>query len=870
LATRSTRSKAPSRARPAAPKASKKALPEPRRAGDGRSVPIVAIGTSAGGLEALGQFLRHVPGNSGLAYVVIQHLDPTQKGMLPELLGRFTAMPVREVNAQIQVRPDHVYVIPPNRDLLILRGRVLPVEPDSPRGLRLPIDRFFRALAEQQPEASAGVILSGMGSDGTLGLQAIHESAGLVFVQDPVQAAFDGMPRSAIATGMVDIVAPAEELPGRLVAAFNSIGSAPAVAREVSESGRASIDSILALLRTRCGHDFSRYKKSSVARRIERRMGIHQLATLDAYARFVREQPKELDILFKELLIGVTSFFRDPATWAFIKARVLPTLLAENPDGAAFRAWVPACSTGEEAYSLAMAFREALEARKSQAPYSLQIFATDLDPDAIDKARQGSYPANVQADVGRRCLERFFTKEANRFRLRGQIRDMVTFAPQDVLLDPPFTKLDIVSCRNLLIYLEPDLQQKLITLFHYSLNPGGVLILGTAETLASQKELFAPMDQKLRVFRRREVLVPKGTPAGVPAWRFPVFSSAKEEAKGSSTAPSLATLADQALLQRFSPAAVLVNEKGDILYISGRTGKYLEPATGQANWNVHAMARDGLRAELTDALRTAQRSGRPVLLPRLAVENNGGTQVVDVSVQALDEPEQLRGMLMIAFTDVAGSAARASGGRARKPGRARDSAAELAIREAREESRRLYEDMQTAQEELKSANEELQSINEELTTSKEEMQSMNEELQTVNAELQSKVDELTRTSNDMKNLLDSTDIATVFLDGKLNVRRFTTHATDLFKLLPGDLNRPLSDIVTQLEYPELERDIREVLRTLVYCEKEIPASGERWFKVRIMPYRTLDDVIDGVVMTFSNITGYKVLEAQLREGLDQP
>ena len=810
-----------------------------------------------------------MPTGSGLAYVVIQHLDPTHKGMLPELLARFTKMPVAEVKGQMKVRPDHVYVIPPNRDLSILRGTLFPVEPDSPRGLRLPIDRFLRALAEQQPEASACVILSGMGSDGSLGLQAIHESAGLVLVQDPAQAAFDGMPRSAIATGMVDVVAPAEELPGRLVAAFRSTTPAPAAASRVEEADRASIDRILALLRTRSGHDFSRYKTSSVSRRIERRMGIHQLDTLESYARYVREQPKELDILFKELLIGVTSFFRDPAAWAFMKAAVIPTLLAEHPEGAALRAWVPACSTGEEAYTLAMLFHEVLEAQPSQARHSLQIFATDLDPDAISKARRGIYPANIQADVGLKRLERFFYEEGSGYRLRAQIRDMVTFAPQDVLLDPPFTKLDIVSCRNLLIYLEPDLQQKLINLFHYSLNPGGVLFLGTAETLASQDDLFVPMDPKHRVFRRREAPLRAGAPAAVPAWRFPIFSSAKDEAPATLPAPDLATLADQALLQHFCPAAVLVTGKGDIVYISGRTGKYLEPATGQANWNIHAMARDGLRSELTSALRKAQRQDKPVLLHGITVGTNGGTQVVDVRVEAISEPEQLRGMVMVVFTDVPGSDKAKAGGRSRRRAPAMDATAERAIREAREESRRLYEDMQTAQEELKSANEELQSINEELTTSKEEMQSMNEELQTVNAELQSKVDELTRTSNDMKNLLDSTDIATIFLDAKLNVRRFTPHATELFKLLPGDVSRPLSDIVTQLEYPELEQDVRDVLRTLVYCEKEVPASDERWFKVRVMPYRTLDNVIDGVVITFSNITGHKLVEARLREKIGQ-
>jgi two-component system CheB/CheR fusion protein len=582
---------------------------------------------------------------------------------------------------------------------------------------------------------------------------------------------------------MVDVVAAAEELPLRLIAAFRHTALAPLAEQDTDERHRGTMDKVLALLRGRTGHDFSQYKKSSVSRRIERRMSVHQLDKLESYAKYVREHPQELDFLFKELLIGVTSFFRDPASWEVVKSKVIPALFEQNPEGATLRAWVPACSTGEEAYSLAMAFSEALDERKPVARYTLQIFATDLDPDAIAKARQGLYPANIQADVGPKRLDRFFREEGGGFRMRSQIRNMVTFAPQDVLLDPPFTKLDLVSCRNLLIYLGPEVQKKLIALFHYSLNPGGMLFLGSAETISSHSELFDSMDAKVRLFRRRDMLVRGGSTVEFPSGRFPIASHASETARIANPLPNLASLADQALLQRFCPAAVLVNEKGDIVYISGRTGKYLEPATGQANWNIHAMAREGLRSELTVALRKALRSRESITIHGLKVGTNGGAQIIDVSVQAIDEPVQLRGMIMIVFTDVPQSGAARSVGRKLKSSRSKHMAeAELAIRQAREESRRLYEDMQTSQEELKSANEELQSINEELTTSKEEMQSMNEELQTVNAELQSKVDELTRTSNDMKNLLDSTDIATIFLDAQLHVRRFTTHATEVIKL----------------------------------------------------------------------------------------
>jgi two-component system CheB/CheR fusion protein len=874
---KSTRAAVKKPRRAALPKKPVRKAARPGRAR--RRFPIVGIGTSAGGLDALEHFLRHVPRSSGLAYVIVQHLDPTHKGMLPELLRRFTDMRVYEVHTRMQVRPDCVYVIPPNKDLSMRRGVLLPVDPDPTRGLRLPVDRFFRALAAQHREFSVGVILSGMGSDGALGLRAIKEKAGLTLVQDPAEAEFDGMPRSAIATKLADIVTSARELPGRIIASYRHSGSPLAATPDADEHVLGDMDKIISLLRARTGHDFSLYKKSSVHRRVDRRMVVHQLDKLATYTRYVQDHPKELDLLFKELLIGVTSFFRDPAAWEMIKEQVIPAFLAEHPDGGTMRAWVPACSTGEEAYSLAMVFQEALDAIKPHGRCSLQIFATDLEPDAIEKARKAIFSPNIQADVGPTRLGRFFYADGSSYRIRAEIREMVTFATQDVLLDPPFTKLDLICCRNLLIYPGAEPQKKLIALFYYSLNPAGVLFLGSAETVGAHGEMFASMDPKSRLFRRRDMLGRRLVPIDLPAGRFPITLSVGEDVKNRTAAPTLASLIDHALLQRFCPAAVLVNETGDIVYISGRTGKYLEPATGQANWNIHAMAREGLRGELAAALHKAARYKRPVLVQHVPVGTNGGTQNVDVSVQALDEPAQLRGMLMVVFNEpavspaVATSMPSAPDGHSRKPRRARNMAeAERVLRQARDESRRLHEEMQTTQEEFKSANEELQSTNEELqstneelTTSKEEMQSMNEELQTVNAELQSKIDELTWTSNDMKNLLDSTDIATVFLDTELRVRRFTTHATELFKLLPGDVNRPLSDIVMQLDYPQMEHDAHEVLRTLVYSEKQMSASGGRWFKVRVMPYRTVDNHIDGVVITFTNITEHKVLEAQLRQ-----
>ncbi len=834
--------------------------------------PIVGIGASAGGLEALEQFLKHVPAGSGLTFVIVQHLDPTHKGIMSELLQRATRMKVIQVKDRTTVRPDCVYVIPPNKDMSLLHGVLHLLAPTTPRGLRLPIDFFFRSLAQDQQEHSIGVILSGMGSDGTLGLRAIKEKAGVVLVQEPETAKFDSMPRSAIDAGLADIVAPANELPGKILAYLQRtpLMTKPEVLLE--EKAQSALEKIVLLLRAHTGNDFSFYKRNTLYRRIERRMGIHQIHKMPAYVRYLQENSQELDLLFRELLIGVTNFFRDPAAWEQLRKQVLPALLASRALGQPLRAWVPGCSTGEEAYSLAIALKEAAEQLKPKRPVTIQIFATDLDRDAIDKARQGFFPTNIAADVSAERLKRFFTKEALGYRVRKEIRELVIFAPQNLIMEPPFTKLDILSCRNLLIYLTVDVQKKLIPLFHYSLNPGGILFQGSAETIGDHTDLFGPLGGKSRLFRRREsVLRTEG--AVFPS----TFSAAP--ASGTETRPapkppaSLQALADQLVLQAYAPPAVLTNDTGDIFYVSGRTGKYLEPAAGKANWNLFVMAREGLRYELTRAFQEALRQKKSVVLHGLKVGTNGGTQFVDVSIRCLDEPGPLHGLVMIVFTDVAAPLTAPAAGQLSKAHARSPHLAELEqeLLHVRGEARATLEEMQTSQEEFRSANEELQSTNEELqstneelTTSKEEMQSMNEEMQTVNAELQTKVDELARTSNDMKNLLDSTDIATLFLDKHLNVRRYTPQATKIIKLIPADTGRPITDLAMDLDYPDLVADAREVLRRLTSVEKPVSATEGRWFTVRIMPYRTADDRIEGLVITFTNITEAKTLEAKLR------
>jgi len=838
------------------------------------SFPIVGIGASAGGLEALEQFFQNVPKKCGIAFVVIQHLDPNHVGIMPELLQRTTEMKVVQVTDHLQIEPNHVYVIPPNKSMSILNGYLHLFEPVELRGLRLPIDYFFRSLAEDQHEKSIGVILSGMGSDGSLGLKAIKEKNGIVLVQDPLTAKFDGMPQSAVNAVNVDILAAANELPAKLIS-FLKYSPSKVQKTEIDDKSKNNLEKIVILLRTQTGHDFSLYKKNTLFRRIERRMNVHQIDKIANYVRFLQENPKELDILFKELLIGVTNFFRDTLVWEKLKESVLPDLFNILPTGYILRAWITGCSTGEEAYSLAIVFKEVYEKLKNDKNFTLQIFATDIDSDAIEKARKGFFSQNIVADVSPERLNQFFTKEETGFHVNTVIREMIVFAPHNVIKDPPFTKLDLLFCRNLLIYMEPELQKKLMNLFHYSLNSNGIMLLGNAENENSQNNQFTPIDAKLKIYKRSTIAV------NTELLDFPSsFSHSKKqtvnETKPVIVTENIQTLADQLLLQRFAPASVLINTEGDILYITGRTGKYLEPAAGKANWNIYAMSREGLNNELPGAIRKAKQNYEPVKLHNIKIGTNGGTQIVDITLQLIEKPDAIKGTIMIVFNDVADipRTTKKTTKKGNQNSTVREQELELDLQRANEELQNTREEMQTTQEELKSTNEEmqstneeLQSTNEELTTSKEEMQSLNEELQTVNIELQSKITDFMVANNDMKNLLNSTDIATLFLDKELDIRRFTDQLTKLFKLRATDIGRPFTDMVSNLQYPEMTDHAKEVLRTLVFKETSISTNDQKWFTVRIMPYRTFDDHIDGLVITFIEITEAKKLEEELSKAI---
>jgi len=839
--------------------------------------PIVGIGASAGGMEALEQFFSNMPDGNGMAFVVIQHLDPNHVGMMPELLQRITPMKVFQASDKLKVKPNCVYVIPPNKSLSILNGALLLFDPVALHGLRLPVDIFFRSLADDRQDKSIGIILSGMGSDGSRGVKAIKEKHGIVLIQDPETAKFDGMPRSSICAIIADIVAPADKLPEKLTNLLKYVQVVKLEPElELDKKNEGNLEKIILLLREESGHDFSLYKKNTLLRRIERRKNIHQLERLSAYVRFCQENPGEIHILFKELLIGVTSFFRDTAVWENLKEVALPALLNELPEGTVLRAWTPGCSTGEEAYSLAITFREAFEKQKKIKNLSLLIFATDLDQDAIESARLGFFAENAATDLSPERLSRFFTKETGGYRVNVPIREMVVFAPQNVTKDPPFTRLDIIMCRNLLIYLEPALQNKIITLFNYSLNPDGILVLGIAESLRNSNLGFNVIDDKLKIFKRTS------TPPKSPLVDFPSsFSIPATHSKKIKPAndhnENIRAFADQALIHYFVPASVLIDEKGDILYMTGRIDKYLAPVAGEPNWNIHVLARENIRSELSGAIRKTMHNFDAVLIRKVKVGANGGTIFVDITVKQIESPFEGNKRFIVAFTDALPAPEDLS---ALKNGELTSvykvKELEMDLQRSQEELLRTREENQEAQEEFKSlneemqsTNEELQSTNEELTTSKEEMQSMNEEMITVNNELQSRVNDFVQANNDMKNLLNSTEVTTIFLDKELKIRRFTENSVQVVKVREGDIGRHFTDLATEFQYPSIVSDFKQVLKTLKTIETERKTNNGSWYKIRIIAYRTSDDYINGLVITFTDITLAKKLEFELKKTIEQ-
>ena len=868
-------------------KAKEKPTPASAETPVSQPFPIIGIGASAGGLAAIEAFFSGMPPgiDPGMAFVLVQHLDPDHKSLLTELIQRRTRMQVFQVLDGMVVQANCVYIIPPNRDMAFINGTLQLLEPAAPRGHRLPIDFLFASLAAEQHEHAIGVVLSGTGSDGTQGVREIKGEGGMVMVQSPASADFDGMPQSALATGLVDFELPPAEMATQLMAyVAHTLSRPPQPPGELLAMGGNVLKKIFVLLRAQTGHDFSQYKPSTIHRRIERRMAVHQIDSMAGYVKYLQETPLEVQALFNDLLIGVTNFFRDPEAFASLEEKVIPKLFEGKPVGSAVRVWCTGCSTGEEAYSIAILMQERLEWLK--ASYKVQVFATDIDSRAIAVARAGVYPVSIADHVAPERLARFFTLEpdGSAYRVHKGIRDLLVFSEQDVIKDPPFSKLDLISCRNLLIYLGAELQKKLIPLFHYALQPDGMLFLGSSESAGEQGDLFTVLERKSKIYQRKEDFqgaqraalgrfLPPLTDGDLPP--MPITEKTPHLAK-----LSLRELTEQTLLQQLALVAALVNSQGDILYLHGRAGLYLEPAPGEASINnILKMAREGLRRDLTVSLHKAAASRETVRTPGVHVKTNGHFILVDVSVcpvlggpavalasplflvvleQTPEHPVSAPALPSVrrASSTAAGSNTLQADARARIA-ELHDEllAKEEYLRAINEELETTNDELKSSNEEMQSVNEELQSTNEELETSKEEMQSINEELSTVNTELQTKVGDLSRANNDMNNLLAGTGIATVFVDYSLRILRFTPAASQIINLILSDVGRPVAHIVSNLVgYTSLVADMQEVLRTLIPKEAEVQTADGKSYTLRILPYRTLDNVIEGAVVTFVDVT----------------
>jgi two-component system, chemotaxis family, CheB/CheR fusion protein len=836
--------------------------------------PVVGVGASAGGLTAFEAFFSGMPRDAdpGMAFVLVQHLAPDHKSLLSELLRRYTRMIVHEVEDGMVVEPNCAYIIPPNRDLELRDGALHLRPPAEPRGRRLPVDVLFRSLAEGHGARAIGIVLSGTGSDGTLGVRAIKAAGGMVMAQNPASTEFDGMPSSAIATGLVDYQMPPAEMPAQLLAyvthAFGQLGRAGASS---APAAQGALKKVLALLRAQTGHEMSQYKVSTIQRRIERRMAVHQVATREHYLEVLQQTPAEVEALFRELLIGVTSFFRDPASFQVLQERGLAEFFADRAAEEPLRIWVPGCSTGEEAYSIAILVQEHLEQRG--AVNQVQIFATDIDGRAIVKARAGLFSASIAAEVSPQQLARFFIAEPDglTYRARKSIRDLVIFSEQDLTLDPPFSRLDLISCRNLLIYFSAELQRRLIPLFHYALKPRGFLYLGSSEGLGEHGELFTVIDRRAKLFQKK----PQRAGAEVPPWSqlrptTDVEPAPRLPGRPPAAKRSLRELIEHALLRELPVAAALVHPNGDLLYLHGRAGMYLEPATGEPGVvNLVKMAREGLQLSLGMALRTAAETRSLVRYPDLLVKTNGHFSGVNLSVRPLVDgltPSPDPSMYLVILEEArapSGSDAPMNVNVGVDP---RVLALEHELREKSEALLSAGEELRTSNEEMQAINEELQSTNEELETSKEELQSVNEELTTVNHELQTKVADLSRANSDMNNLLAGTGIGTVFVDHQLRILRFTPSASVIINLILSDVGRPLAHIVTNLvDYHSLVDDLQSVLTTLLPHDREVQTAEGSWYLMRIRPYRTMENAIEGAVMTFVEVSEMK----RIRDGLER-
>ena len=851
-----------------------------------RDLLIAAIGASAGGIEAITELLSHVPADTGMAFVVVQHLDPSHHSMLTELLSKKTAMRVKEVTDGMTVEPHHVYVIPPNATMSI-SNHTLQLGPRTElRGVHMSIDHFMRALAEEQGNCAIGIILSGSGTDGTAGMAQIQAQGGVTFAQDEETAKYDSMPRSAVAAGCVDYILPPKAIARELA----RIARHPYLARSASsenadlatsETGGLSV--VFQLLRKTTGVDFTHYRKTTILRRIQRRMVVHKMEKMEDYVKYVQTNPAEIKALYQDMLINVTSFFRNPRVFDTLKSRVFPAILKNHAPEASLRLWTPGCASGEETYSLVIALLEFLGDKAAET--QIQFFGTDISELSVSKARSGLYPENIQSDVSPDRLRRFFTKVEGGYRISKSIRDMCIFAQHNVLNDPPFSRMDLICCRNLLIYLEPVLQNKVISLFDYAARPGGYLILGTSEGIGTATNLFSTEDRTNKIFLK------KTTGMRQPV-TFSLNHSSERREYGAVRVPmkqpdtswnylEAQKEFDRRLLNQYAPATVFINEDMEIIHTRGAVNRYLKLAPGRASLSILKMARERLLPDLRNAISKAKKENVTVRKQNIQIKNGNGSgashadsnRVVSFEVAPVNMGNFKELYFMIVFEDAPAMArpsaasrpAPASRESERASGRIAKLEQELSatkeyLQSVIETQEATNEELQSANEEILSSNEELQSTNEELETAKEELQSANEELSTVNDELRSRNQEVTLINNDLTNLFASIDIAVVMIGSDFNIRRFTPQAQKFLSLIPGDVGRPLLNINPTMEIPEFQSLVLQVMSSSRPVEREFSGRQGGRYQLRIFPYRTPENKIDGAVITIVNITAQSLSE----------
>lgn len=849
------------------------------RASNSSQFPIVGVGASAGGLEAFTQLFRNLPADPGMAFVLIQHLAPTHESMLTELLSKATSMTVKEVKDGMAAAPDNVYIIPPDKEMIIFQGVLHLVPRDEVKGQYMPVDSFLRSLAQDRSNNAIAVILSGTGSDGSMGVRAVKGEGGIVFAQDET-AKYDGMPRSAIDTGCVDFVLPTAKIAAELL----RISKHPYLAAvrrsepvKIIPAEENDLNRIFIMLKSAKGVDFTSYKRSTIMRRVNRRMLLRKIEGMEAYVAYLRENPSEIETLYQDILINVTSFFREPEAFEALKRSVFPHIVNKATEDAPVRIWVPACSTGEEAYSIAIALAEYMDDNKISRP--VQLFATDIDDIAVEKARKGIYPENISRDVSPERLTRFFEKTGDGYVINKLVREMCIFAKQNMVKDPPFSKIDLISCRNVLIYFSPELQKKTISILFYALKSKGFLMIGPSETVGEFAGLFSAVDKKHTIYSKK-------AETAESYFEAPVIGPGKEKAVGKRAEAQPAGVldiqkeADTIILAKYSPAGFVVNEALKILQFRGDAGPYLRPAPGHASLDILKMVSEDLVAELRTLLHQAKKEAIPARKEGAGLKQGKRIKYINIDVVPFQARASGERCFLVLFEEIAGAglkAVPAIAGPAAK-GRPKDeekaqlrqelAASKAHLNAVTQEYEAANEELRALNEELQSSNEEMQSINEEMETAKEELQSTNEELTTVNDELQSRNEETTQLNNDLFNVLRGIDIPIVLLGSGLQIRRFNDAAAGLLNLIPTDAGRPLSDIRTNINIPDLKQMVLDTINTLAAKQKDVKDDSGHWYSLTIRPYKTVDNRIDGVLMTLVDIDDIKRNLVRVKEAYD--